>query len=485
MKKVISLIFSIFMAAVLVFSNSTVVFAAPEDDEIEAEYDEEANAENSEDEEGEEGNEEESSAADADQAGKKEPVSKGWPVAPETRSGSVYMIEANTGAVLYEKDIDTKRYPASTTKILTALVALENCSLTETVKFSKNAVTLEDGASSIDAVEGEEMSMKDCLYGLLLPSGNDCGNAIAEHISGSVEAFMDLMNAKAEELGCESTHFTNPHGLFDPNHYTTASDLMKIARAAFNNSAFCEIISHPTYTISATNKSDPRPVESTHYMKIPGSSYYNETVVGGKTGYLPESGRCLVTLAKHNGLTVIVITLFCADYNGVFLDTQELLDYVFNGFALNNVSESESRFGFANENAKMMLDSSVQILMPSSLTINDLDSEIEFTYDMTFDEFTEASEKAGITTRDGRHLYAIINYSYEGNYLGHINVIQDDNMHVAKAAFVNVEYLNIWYFIAAAVGVLVVTVIISTIITTVKAKKKKKRTTYTGHSRSY
>lgn len=398
----------------------------------------------------------------------------GWPIAPELVSESVLMVEVNTGAVMYAKNIDTKRYPASTTKIMTCLIALERCSMSETVTFSESAVDLEAGDSSIDAVAGEEMSMKDCLYGLMLPSGNDCANAIAEHIGGSIEGFAEIMNERAAELGCTGTHFANPHGLYNSEHYTTAEDMMKIAQVAFNNSAFVEIFSHASYTIPATNMSEARAISNTNYMIVPNSSYYNDTVVGGKTGYLPESGRCLITLAEHDEMTVITVCMFSPLYNGVFTDTQELLDYAFHGFSLSNISESESRFNYATEDARIMLDSTAQILMPSTLSLENLDSQIEFTYDMDIDEFKEASENAGITTRDGRHLYAIINYSYDGNYLGHINVLLDDNMEIPKASFATVHYVNAMWFFAGAVGVIFVSSVLFIIIRRSRPKNTRK-----------
>lgn len=401
-----------------------------------------------------------------------------WPATPEIESGTGYMMEINTGAVLYNKSADSQRYPASTTKLMTALLALERCSLNETITFSENAVTLEDGASSINAIAGEQMSMKDCLYGLMLPSGNDCANAIAEHIAGSVEAFAQLMNEKAEELGCSGTHFTNPHGLFDANHYTTAADLCKIAQAAFNNSAFIEIISHTSYTIPATNKSAEREVENTHYMISPTSSFYNDTVIGGKTGNLPESGRCLVSLARHNGMSVIVVILYSPSYNGVFSDTQELLDYAFNGFTQTNVSEIENRFNFSCEEAKISLDSSSQIIIPQNLTLNDLDSDITFSYDLDLEDFNEATEKAGITSQDGRHLYAVINYSCSGNYLGHLNVLLDDNLKTSKISYQSVQFINTWVFLAAAVLLLFLCIFLLILVNRLIAERKKIRNPY-------
>ncbi len=381
-----------------------------------------------------------------------------WPECNEISSGSALVIEANTGAVLYSKDPGAENYPASTTKLLTCLVALEHCSLNETVTFSENAVTLEDGASNIGTVAGEQLSVKDCLYGLMVASGNDCANAIAEHVAGSVEAFVDMMNEKAASLGCENSHFMNPHGLFHYNHYTTASDLCKIAQAAFNNSALVEIISHPSYTIGPTNMyKHERILTDTHLMAVPNSDYYNEYVIGGKTGWLVESGRTLVTLAKKDGMTVIAVVLYCAEYYGVFDDTQELLDYAFNNFTIKNISENETRFNFSGADSKVLLDSSSQLLMPNNIEFSDLTSTLSFAYDMDKDTFDAAKEKAGLTARDGRHLYATIDYSCGDHYLGSMNVLTDDNLKVSKTSFADIHYINLYKVLAGIfIGVVVV-----------------------------
>ena len=378
-----------------------------------------------------------------------------WPEAPELLSQCVVVYETNTQAVLFSSDADRKIYPASTTKLLTCLVALENSSFSEIVTFSENAVDLEDGASNIGAVAGEQMTMRDCLYGLMVASGNECANAIAEHIAGSIPAFAEMMNKKAEELGCTGSHFVNPHGLFDSNHYTTANDMLKIAQAAFNNSSLIDIISQATYTIKPTNKTDEeRVLSNSHYMILPNSEYYNEYVVGGKTGYLEESGRCLVTLAKKDNMNLIVITMFCPTYYGVFFDTQELLDYAFNNFSIVNISQSETRFSYAAEEAKVVVDSTSQLLLPNRIPFENLDSDVRFTYDMDMDEYAKAREEAGIYTNDGRHLYAIMEYSFDGHHLGKVNVFLNDNLKISKAGFTEVIYVNVWYVLIVVLVVL-------------------------------
>ena len=500
MKKSLKFLLPILMALVMAFSYTGSVYASGEiDDEADyQEYEEENYEEENYEEEtaddGEDGentgdavdeDEEESTTTPAQAAGQAidetsgtevKTDEQGWPVAPDVMSESVMMVEANTGTVLYSKNADIQRYPASTTKILTCLIALENCSLNDIVTFSANAVDMEDDDSSIDAVEGEEMTMKDCLYGLMLPSGNDCAIAIAEHIAGSVEAFAEMMNERAAEIGCENSHFVNANGLFSSDHYTTAEDLCRIAQVAFNNSAFVEIVSHDTYTIPATNKSEARLLENTNYMIDPTSSYYYENVIGGKTGYLYEAGRCLVTLAKKNGMSVITVALFCSNYTGVFTDTEELLDYVFNGFMLTNIAEDESRFTCACKDAKIKLDMTSQIMMPQNLTINDLTSEIEFTYDMDQDEFYERSRQAGITTQDGRHLYAIINYSYAGHDLGSVNVILDDNLEIAEASFASIKYVSYWWVVLFLIVFFALVIVFSIMIKKAPNRRRKRKT---------
>ncbi|MBQ9814434.1 MAG: D-alanyl-D-alanine carboxypeptidase [Lachnospiraceae bacterium] len=425
MKRKLTFIIAMLMALILVFANSSVVFADGEEEQTEP------------------------SASSYSL----------WPAAPDLLSGSCLMIEANTQAVLYSKNPDEKIYPASTTKLLTCLVALENSTFDETVTFSENAVNLEDDASNIGAVAGEQMTMKDCLYGLMVASGNECANAIAEHIAGSIPKFAEMMNRKAEELGCTGSHFVNPHGLFDENHYTTAADMLKIAQAAFNNSSLLDIISQASYTIKPTNKTEEeRTLTNSHYMILPHSEYYNEYVVGGKTGYLVESGRCLITLAKKDNMTIICVTMFCPTYTGVFSDTQELLDYAFNNFSIRNISQSEIRFGYADDKAKVVVDSTSQLLLPNKVAFESLDSRVHFTYDMDMDEYAAAKEAAGITTNDGRHLYAIMEYSLDDHYLGKVNVFLNDNLEITKAGFTQVVYVNLW-FVLIIVGAVIIVLI--------------------------
>ena len=164
-----------------------------------------------------------------------------WPEGPEVQSPSVILMEMSTGTVLYEKNSDERNYPASITKIMTTLLALENSDLNEVVTFSDDAINNTEG-SGIYRDYGEQMTMEQCLYAVMLNSANECAYAVAEHVGGTVENFVDMMNAKAKELGCTNTHFANPHGLQDENHYTTAHDMALIAQAAYQHETFRIII---------------------------------------------------------------------------------------------------------------------------------------------------------------------------------------------------------------------------------------------------
>lgn len=242
--------------------------------------------------------------------------------------GSVLM-DGATGKVLFSKDGDTKFYPASITKLMTALLVAENCKLDDKVTFSSTATTnLEAGAVSINMTAGDVMTVRQCLYALLLKSANEVANALAEHVAGSNAKFADMMNAKAASLGCTNTHFTNPHGLNDPNHYTTPHDMALIARAAFQNDIVKTVGSTRTYTLPATIK-NPSGLTVTmgHKMINQKDSRYYPGVVGGKTGYTSKAGNTLVTVAERDGVRLIAVVMKSKSTH--YTDTKALLDYGF------------------------------------------------------------------------------------------------------------------------------------------------------------
>lgn len=233
---------------------------------------------------------------------------------------SACVIDFETGTILYEKSAYKKRPMASTTKVMTAILAIESIPLDANVKISGKAANM--GGSVMGIKEGSTVSMKDLLYGLLLCSGNDAAVAIAEHISGSTEAFAELMNQKANEIGAYETSFSNPHGLDAENHYTTAYDLAKITRYALHLTTFNQIISTREYVYQG------RTFRNTNEML---GAY--DGADGVKTGFTGLAGRCLVTSATRNGIRLISVVLFCDTKNLRTLSSKTILDYTFSHFS--------------------------------------------------------------------------------------------------------------------------------------------------------
>ena len=229
---------------------------------------------------------------------------------PAVSAEAAILFDATHNTVLFEKNADEKLYPASITKLMTALLVLEKADLNDTVVFSKTAVTnLESGAVTLNLQEGDRVSVRDCLYGLLLKSANEVANGLAEHVGGSIQGFADLMNQRAAELGCTGTHFTNPSGLNDPDHYTTARDMAKIAGAAFKNETLQKISSSLSYEFPATKAAAARTITPGHKMLYPSDSRYYEGMVGGKTGYTSLAGNTLVTCTEKDGVRLIAVVL--------------------------------------------------------------------------------------------------------------------------------------------------------------------------------
>lgn len=255
---------------------------------------------------------------------------------PQISSEGAVLMDADTGALLYSKNSETKYYPASITKLMTALLVAERTKLTDTVTFSKAATTnLEAGAVTLNMTEGDKLTVEQSLYGLMLKSANDVANGLAEHVSGSVSSFAQLMNARAKELGCTNTNFVNPNGLNNSNHYTTPHDMALIAKAAFQNGVVRNVCSTVRYQIPATKKAGARTVTMGHKMINSSDSRYYPGVVGGKTGFTSAAGNTLVTYAEKNGSRLIVVIMKSKSTH--YDDTKALLDY---GFALKGSGSS-------------------------------------------------------------------------------------------------------------------------------------------------
>lgn len=256
---------------------------------------------------------------------------QGWPAGPNIEGQSAVLMDVSTESILYSKNADDKLYPASITKIMTCLLACENLDMEDTITVSQEAAYgIEAGSSSIYAETGEVFTVEQALMALMLESANEIALAIAEKTSGSVKKFVELMNERAQQLGCKNTHFNNPNGLHDDMHYTTANDMAKIAKAAWFNPLFRKFVTTQVYEIPPTNKQPETRYLLNHHRMMEGQSYAYDGVLGGKTGYTTNAGNTLVTYAKRGNSILLAVVL--NSINGAFPDTTSLLDYGFGNF---------------------------------------------------------------------------------------------------------------------------------------------------------
>lgn len=257
---------------------------------------------------------------------------EGWPQGPKIEGESAILVDMVTGAVLYSKNADKVQYPASITKIMTSLLVAEHLNMKDKIVMSQSAaygITISD-SSSIYADTGEEFTTEQAMMAVMLQSANEMTLALAEETSGSVKKFVELMNLKAKQLGCTGTHFNNPNGLPDELHYTTASDMAKIARAAWYNPTFRKYTTTTYYEIPPTNKFAETRYLLNHHKMMKGNTYAYEGVMGGKTGYTDAAGNTLVTYAKRGNMRLVSVVM--KSINGAYADTAALLDYGFNNF---------------------------------------------------------------------------------------------------------------------------------------------------------
>lgn len=257
---------------------------------------------------------------------------KEWPAGPKIEGESAVLMDLTTGAVLYSKNANKAQYPASITKIMTTLLACEHLDMNGKLVMSESAAygITESNSSSIYADTNEEFTMEQVLMAVMLQSANEMTLAVAEETSGSVKKFVELMNQKARQLGCTNTHFNNPNGLPDELHYTTASDMAKIARAAWQNPYFRRYTTRDYYEIPPTNRFPETRYLLNHHKMMEGQQYAYEGVLGGKTGYTEAAGNTLVTFAKRDNLYLVAVVM--KSVNGAYSDTAALLDYGFNNF---------------------------------------------------------------------------------------------------------------------------------------------------------
>ena len=249
---------------------------------------------------------------------------------------SAFLFDMDTGEILLSKNSRVRMYPASTTKIMTCILAMESgIDLDQTVVIPREAANVPEGSSVVGVRQGDEITWRDLLGGLMLRSGNDAANAIAVLTSGSIDAFVARMNEKAAELNCEGTHFVNAHGYHDSDHYTTAQDLGRMALYAMRSEDFRQIVALPRQTLTVTRKGKEvtQDAENRNSLLVPESNYYYPDATGIKTGHHNKAGRCVVASAERDGVRLIGIVMNCASEEEQFADAKKLFEYGFTRYS--------------------------------------------------------------------------------------------------------------------------------------------------------
>lgn len=334
-----------------------------------------------------------------------------WPEGPATYGEAAIVMEAKSGAILYAKNIDGKAYPASITKILTALIALENGNLDDKITITQNSVDcVTDGDAYIGMIAGEEISLNDALHALLMASANEVAYAIAENVGGmGYDGFIQRMNERAKELGAVNSDFENPNGLNAENHYTTARDMALITQELLeNHEEFKTISQTKQYTIGATNLvSQERTFQQSDLMFYDESEYYYPKAVAGKTGYTDEALNTLVSCAQDDNLELICVELKTHGQN-VYPDSIGLMEYGFNNFGKYTIADYEKSEDFQE------IDPEAYVVLPANVQFSDLEYEI--------------------TQEDQNSNTGTVTYSYQGNPVGKAAVtlsekyLQKDNV---------------------------------------------------------
>lgn len=341
-----------------------------------------------------------------------------WPSDTGIMAESGAVIDADSGALLYgQHSVNTAYPPASITKLLTALIVLEHCQPDEMVTFSQVAMNSveADSGNKLSLVAGDQMTVEDCLYSLLLISVNQSANALAEHTAGSIPAFVDMMNEKAAQLGCsDKTHFENPSGLNGDSQNVTAYDMALISQAAFNNEKLLEISSSLNHKIAPTiNNPDGVSFRHEHrllYTTDPDNEFYYPPAVAGKTGYLQKAGNTLVTYAEKDGRRLISVVLK-GKRPQYFLDGKTLLEFGFDRFKNLPVSDYESRYVTGQDSININGVS----YNPSDLMVEP-GRVITLPKDASFEDASLSLEEPGSDAP--ANAVAVLRYSYNDRFIG-------------------------------------------------------------------
>lgn len=353
---------------------------------------------------------------------------------PEISADAAILIDSSSEKVLYSKNENQKMYPASTTKILTAILTIENCNLNDVVTVPYEAISSITSGYSVAALQtGEQLTVEQLLQVMLVHSANDAANVLAFHVSGSIENFANLMNNKVSELGLTNTHFTNPSGMHDENHYTTAHDLAIIMKYCMKNDTFRSLSSLKYCTIPATNKYDVRVFNTTNELLIydnrdVSSNYYYKYAIAGKTGYTTQAKNCLVSVAKKENLELICVVLSAGIYpNNVsakFVDTKSIFDYGYNNYTIKKLREKDAiatqiEIGNGTKETRH-LDLLISDDLSALVTQDEFDTEFEPQIELQDNLFAPIAQGQVV----GKITYTIDGIQYSSNLLASHSVEQ-------------------------------------------------------------
>ncbi|MBN2261174.1 MAG: D-alanyl-D-alanine carboxypeptidase [Clostridiales bacterium] len=402
---------------------------------------------------------------------------------PNIIGESAILIDYSSGQILYEKDAYSKFYPSSTTKILTALIILENHKLDEVVTIDSNSPYVE--GSKIFIFEDEKLTVEQLLNAMLIASANDCAEALAVYHSGSIEAFADAMNERAKELGASNSNFVSPHGLHDDNHYTTAYDLSLITREAYKNPIFQEIVAKSFYSIEPTEyQPETRNMQTTnHFLASNDLIYYEgkyipvtyKIVDGIKTGYTTMSKNNLVSTAQKNGIRLISI-VFKSDANSIYSDSRKLLDYGFDTFKYHSFTFSGNKItstpieNATKNNVDLFADQTISGLIPNDFDVQNIEEVIQV-------------EPLSLPISENQILGSVEYYAGE-QFVGRANLMTDEsieektllitlkNTFIKKNGLGQIEY---GYYLNIFFNILISFIIWRTVITIWKIRQRKKK----------
>ena len=352
---------------------------------------------------------------------------------PEITSGAAILIDNETNRILYDKNANERMFPASTTKIMTAILVLENCDLDETVTASYDALmSIPEGYVTAEIQGEEQFTVEQLLEMLLVHSANDAANVLAEYVGGSIESFISMMNTKVNELGLTNTHFTNPYGLQEDTHYTTAYDLAKIMQYCIQNDDFRRIAGSVSCSIPATNKSGVRSYTSTNQLILPDSPNYYSYVTIGKTGFTTEAGRCLVSCAFRNDieLTCVILggTLSDDGVSSRFTDSISLYEYGFTHFSLKNIANPGDIITSIEVSNATPATKSLDLAFVDSIhaLVNISDLETNYLPEIQLNSEISAPIAEGDVL--GKAIYTIDGISYEADIIATHNVEKSQSL---------------------------------------------------------